>query len=203
MQTATAAPSCRSRRAARAGADSACGSRSGRRRARGRAAARTSGRGARSYASVEAAARRGERSLELAERDALLLLVAGDRVAARPESSASSASPAREQLEPLVVEAGARRERERAELVAVAVAGQHGEPRLRRAQRQLLALAKVIARGEDRVLQRVLAARRARPRRFRPRRSCAAGRGARARRRASASSASRSASSCSAVKRSR
>ena len=61
-----------------------------------------------------------------------------------------------EQVAAVVVEAGADGVRERAELVPVAVHRQHGEPRLRRPQRQLLA-APVDPGGQDPVLQLVLA----------------------------------------------
>jgi hypothetical protein len=98
---------------------------------------------------------RGERTLELLERDPLLLGVARDRVGLAGQLRLQRLAR-REQLPPVVVEARVRRVRERAELVAIGVAGEDGEPRLRRSQRQLLA-APIDARRQDPVLELVLA----------------------------------------------
>ena len=100
------------------------------------------------------AAGRVEHALELVQRDPLLLRVPRDRVGLARELGLERLA-GREQLAAVVVEARADGVRERAELVAVAVAGQHRELRLRGAQRQLLA-APVDARGEDPVLELVL-----------------------------------------------
>ena len=97
-----------------------------------------------------------------------------------PDSSADIASPALEQLEPLVVEGRVRVGVEIAELLAVAVLVQQREPRLRRAERQLLAPERRSAPRARRSRARPRA-RRARRRRSRPRRPCAAGRAPRAR----------------------
>src|ERR671910_1672006 len=96
-----------------------------------------------------------ERMLELAQRDPLFLGVARNRVELAGELGFERL-PGAEQLPSVLVEAGALGVGERAELVAVAVGGQHGEPRLRRPQRQLLSLP-VDARRENPVLQLVLA----------------------------------------------
>src|SRR5439155_6046186 len=102
-------------------------------------------------------ARLRQRRLELAERDALLLLVALDRVVdaadLRLEQLAGS-----DHLEPLVVERRGEVSGKPAELFAVAVGRQHGEPRLRRSQRQLIVL-ELDPRGENRGLEGVLTLR--------------------------------------------
>ena len=103
------------------------------------------------------AAGRVEHTLELLQRDPLLLGVARDRVRLARELGLELLT-GREQLTPVVVEAGADSVRERAELVAVAVAGQDCELRLRIPQRHLLA-APVDSRGQDPVLELVLPCR--------------------------------------------
>ena len=174
------APWCRSPRAARAGA--------GRRRAtsvgtvlalRRRAAARASG--------LAQLARRASVAASLASARARSSSRSEMPFSSSVRSTGSSISLdvrlqllARAQhLEPLVVERRRDLVGEPAELVAVAVAGQHRELRLGRPQRQLLAL-ELDPRGEDRRSRARPPARRARPRSALPRTSCAAGRGARA-----------------------
>ena len=70
-------------------------------------------------------------------------------------TSASSCSRASSSVAPVGVERGRLGALELAELLAVGVRVEHREPRLRRAQRHLLA-AERDARAEDRVLERVL-----------------------------------------------
>ena len=125
-------------------------------RAPGRAAGRTSARGAASHAAVAARCGRIERALELAQRDPLLLLVARDRVGLAGDLGLELLARA-EQVEPLGVELGRALglERRRA-------------PRGRRTPSSTASRAcaersgsssplQRHARGEDRVLERVLA----------------------------------------------
>src|SRR5207248_325231 len=92
--------------------------------------------------------------LELAQRDALLLLVAGDRVRLARQLGLELLGRAQE-VEPVGIELGRTIGLERAQLFALLVVGQDREPRLCRAQRQLLA-AIGHPSGEDRVLDRVV-----------------------------------------------
>src|SRR5919204_5044343 len=96
-----------------------------------------------------------ERALELAERDPLLLLAPRDRVGLAGELGLELLGRAQE-LEPRVVEGRGGVGVQLAELVPVGVAGEDREARLGRAKRQLLA-PEGDARGEDRVLERVVA----------------------------------------------
>jgi len=89
--------------------------------------------------------------------DALLLCVAGDHVGLARELGFEFLA-SREQLAPVVVEAGVLGVRERAEFVAVAVAWDDRQFRLGGAKRHLLA-APVDASGENPVLELVLAGR--------------------------------------------
>jgi hypothetical protein len=98
-----------------------------------------------------------ERRLELTERDLLLLLAPRDRIRLAGELGLELLARAQE-LEPRVVEGRGRVRVQISELVPVAVLGQDREPRLSRAERQLLA-AEGDAGGEDRVLERVVALR--------------------------------------------
>ena len=92
--------------------------------------------------------------------------------------------------------------RQLTELVALRVLGEDGELRACAARSGSSSPSKRQPRREDRVLELVLVARRARPRRCPARTSCAGGRAAPARLRRPTASASRSASSCCRVKRS-
>ena len=83
-------------------------------------------------------ARSLERRGQLAQRDALLLLVAFDRVA-DPGQFGRQLLCRRDQLEPVGVEAGACVRLQLAELLAVAIGRQHRELRLRVSERHLLA----------------------------------------------------------------
>ena len=95
----------------------------------------------------------GERS----DRDALLLLVSLDRIDGPRELGRELVLGAH-QLSPSFVEAGGRIAVHFAELLAVAVRRQDGEPGLCRPERDLFALERD-ALGEDRVLECVLALR--------------------------------------------
>jgi len=101
--------------------------------------------------------RRDERALELAERDALLLLVPRDRVGLARELGLELLGRA-QQVQPVRVELGGALGVELAELLALLVRLEDREPRLCRPQRQLLAPVGD-PRGEDRVLERVVALR--------------------------------------------
>src|SRR5438105_4851025 len=102
-------------------------------------------------------ARRVEREREPAERDPFLLRVTLDRVAdLRVVGGQLFAGT--DERERVVVEARHRLGLDLSERLAVAVVGQHGEPRLRISQRHLLAL-EGDALGEDAVLELVLALR--------------------------------------------
>ena len=103
------------------------------------------------------AAGRVEHALELRQRDPLLFAVPRDGIGLARELGLECLA-GREELAPVVVETRADSVRERAELVAVAVTGQHGELRLRIPQRHLLA-APVDPRGQDPVLELVLPCR--------------------------------------------
>ena len=95
------------------------------------------------------------RSASVTDRDPLLLLVSLDRIDSSRELGCEIVLVAHE-LAPALVEAGGRLAVEVAELFAVAVLRQDCEPRLRRPERDLLALERDPL-GEDRVLQLVLA----------------------------------------------
>ena len=191
------APSCRSTRAARAGACRRCGScdgisaRSGpssRSNQRARSAAKASA--AASLARLQHAPRaRGARSPSPPR-----CARPGRR---SPESSAASSSPARDQLEPVGVEAALASAWISPSSSRSAYVAEHGELRLRVPQRHLLAVERRRARRACRFSSSSSRSTSVGRRRARPRTSCAAGRAARARRRRAASSASRSASSCS------
>ena len=102
--------------------------------------------------------RRGvEDALELVQRDPLLFCVPGDRVGLARELGLERLAGG-EQLAAVVVEAGALRVRERAELVAVAVDREHCQLRLGGPQRQLLP-APADPRGQEPVLELVLSRR--------------------------------------------
>ena len=98
-----------------------------------------------------------QRARELAQRDPLLLLVARDGIRLAGEDGGELLAGG-DQLEPLVVEGGGRLGLEDAELLAVGVGRQHRELRLRRPERERLAV-EVDPGGEDPVLERVLARR--------------------------------------------
>ena len=126
------------------------------RRARGRAASRTSARAARVDARRPASLASPEHRCELAQRDALLLLVARRPGRARRRARRRAPRP-RDQLEPVVVELGRR----------VGVDARRA-PRGRRSSGSTASRAcavrsgissplNVDPRGEDRVLERVLA----------------------------------------------
>ena len=88
-------------------------------RAPGRATARTSARAA-LVAAAAASARRGQRALELAERDRLLLLVAGDGSALARELRLELVAGAQELAAAASLKPPRARRPERAELVALA-----------------------------------------------------------------------------------
>jgi hypothetical protein len=96
-----------------------------------------------------------ERGFELAERDALLFLVSCNRIGL-PGDLTLELLDGLQQFEALVVEIGAPVGGDRPELLAVLVVGQYRQPGLGRTERQLLVL-ELDARGEDGVLERVLA----------------------------------------------
>ena len=99
--------------------------------------------------------RRGdEHTLELAQRDRLLLLVARDGIGLAGDLGLEPLARL-EQPTPVGVEARRGRALQLAELFAIGVRLEHREPGLRGAQRQLLAL-EGHARPEDRVLERIL-----------------------------------------------
>jgi len=87
--------------------------------------------------------------------DRLLLLGTSDRII-RARDLGLELLPGPQDLTPLVVERRRELVGQPAELLAVGVPRQHRELRLGSPQRQLLAL-ELDARGQDRVLQRVLA----------------------------------------------
>ena len=103
---------------------------------------------------VDGLARRGERALEVAQRDLLLLFDPRDRVGLARELGLELFRGG-DQLESVVVEVGGTERLQLAELLAFPVVGEHRELRLRGAERQLLALPRH-ARAEQRVLERVL-----------------------------------------------
>jgi hypothetical protein len=92
---------------------------------------------------------------QLTERDALLVLAAGDGVVDARKIGGEVLLRA-EQVAPVVVEARGRVAVQAPELLSVGVVAEHREVRLRGAERQLVA-AEVDACGEDRVLELVLA----------------------------------------------
>src|SRR5204863_9555904 len=96
-----------------------------------------------------------ERALEVVERDRLLLLVPRDRVGLARELRFELLGRA-QQVEPIGIEGGGGVSLERAQLLPLVVVREKREPRLRRSQRQLLAAVRD-ARGQDRVLERVVA----------------------------------------------
>ncbi len=93
--------------------------------------------------------------LELAQRDLLLGLVPGDRVALAREAAVEVVA-GDQQLAALPVETCVDLPHQLAELVALRILREDGEPRLRRPQRQLLPVERQ-PRREDRVLELVLA----------------------------------------------
>ena len=98
--------------------------------------------------------RSDERALELAQRDRLLLVGARDRIGLAGDVDLQLLGDG-EQLEPVRIELRRLRPLEVAELLTVCVRIEHGETRLRGAQRQLLAL-EGHARADERVLERIL-----------------------------------------------
>ena len=99
-------------------------------------------------------ARAVEHGRQVAHRDLLLLLVPSDRIGLCRELGLELLVGA-DQVEPVGVERGRSFAIDRRELVAVAIALDDRELRLRRPQRDLLAL-EVDARGQDRVLELVV-----------------------------------------------
>ena len=95
-----------------------------------------------------------EHALQLAQRDPLLLLVPSDRIGIAGDVDLEPLALL-EQRAPVRVEPGRLGALELTELFAVDIRVEHRKPRLRRAQRHLLA-AKRHACGEDRVFERVL-----------------------------------------------
>ena len=195
-------PSCRSPRAARAGACTRCGSSTESRGARRRAAranhfsrsapkARVGSR--RSRASSARDSSRSEMSFSSSLRST---------ASAIPESSAASSSVDAEQVEPVVVEVALASAWIAPSSSRSAYAGSTASCAwaFRSGISSPLNVTRV---GEQAVLELVLALRQLRRRSARTRTSCGAGTAARARRPTSASSASWSASSCSRLKRSR
>ena len=92
--------------------------------------------------------------LELPDRDLLLLFITLNGIG-DARQLALERLPLVEQIEPVLVELGAAVRVERPELLAVGVQLEHGEPRLRRPQRQLLSSPRN-PRGEDPILELVV-----------------------------------------------
>ena len=102
---------------------------------------------------VDVGARLAEHVRELAQRYVLLLLTAADRVRLAADVRLEPFARAHE-VEAAVVEGGRNLRLERAQLVPLAVAGQHGQPGLCGAQRELVPMERHLG-GQDRVLELV------------------------------------------------